>query len=191
VRGAFHKRIPPFIQQRIFDLPFSADDRDGLFAPQHFQDGFTLALGGKRASWFAIISLASLAILDFSYCYVQFSARTTQGLHNNQAPFGATKDDNGVLVRDLDEYLGLLMAFTEYSTANFGDNDIARKLNAAGYKSKTGRPFSKDTVRDLLQNRTYIGEVKYQEYYRNADGSRSYDAPVQWFKGQHEPLIDS
>ena len=62
-------------------------------------------------------------------------------------------------------------------------------LNEAGYRSKTGRPFCKDTVRDILQNRTYLGLVKYQEYHRNASGGRAYDTPVQWFLGKHKPLI--
>ncbi|NLF78907.1 MAG: recombinase family protein [Chloroflexi bacterium] len=115
--------------------------------------------------------------------------RGQQGLHNNRPPFGAEKDENQVLIRDAHEYPGLLMAYTEFATGKHSDTDIARMLNQAGYRSKTGRPFSKDTVRDLLQNRTYLGEIKYQEYRRNADGSRSYNAPVQWFAGQHEPLI--
>jgi len=109
--------------------------------------------------------------------------RGQQGLHNNRPPFGADKDENHVLVPDEHEFPGLLMAYTEFATGKYSDTDIARMLNKAGYRSKTGRPFSKDTVRDLLQNRTYLGEVKYQEYRRNADGSRSYDAPVHWFKG--------
>jgi hypothetical protein len=94
-----------------------------------------------------------------------------------------------VLIRNEQEFPGLMMAYTKYSTAKYSDTEIGRLLNKAGYRSKTGRPFSKDTVRDMLQNRTYLGEVKYQEYRRNADGSRSFDAPVQWFEGQHEPLI--
>ena len=115
--------------------------------------------------------------------------RGQQGLHNNRPPFGMRKDKTHVLVPDEAEYPGLMLAYTEFATGRYSDNDIATLLNGAGYRSKTGRPFSKDTVRDLLQNRTYLGEVKYQEYHRNADGSRSYDAPIQWFEGKHEPVI--
>ncbi len=68
--------------------------------------------------------------------------------------------------------------------------DIARLLNDAGYMSKTGRRFSKETVRDILQNRTYLGKTKYQKYKRRSDGSRSYEAPIEWFDGQHKPVID-
>jgi hypothetical protein len=41
----------------------------------------------------------------------------------------------------------------------------------------------------MLQNRTYIGFVKYQAYQRHADGRRSFEAPIQWFKGKHEAVI--
>ena len=116
--------------------------------------------------------------------------RSHQGLHNNRAPFGMTKDKEKVLVADEMELPGLVMAFQEYATDRHSDTDIAKLLNGAGYRSKTGRPFSKETVRDMLQNRTYLGQTRYQKYRRKADGSRSYDAPVEWFEGQHEPVID-
>jgi hypothetical protein len=34
-----------------------------------------------------------------------------------------------------------------------------------------------------------LGKVRYQEYQRNADRSRSRSAPIEWFDGQHEALI--
>ena len=43
----------------------------------------------------------------------------------------------------------------------------------------------------MLQNRTYLGKVKYQAYQRNCNGSRSFDAPMQWFEGQHGAFIDA
>ncbi len=115
--------------------------------------------------------------------------RGQQGFHNNQAPFGYTKNEEKILIPDERELPGLLMAFQAYATGKFSDNDVACMLNERGFHTKTGRPFSKETVRDMLQNRTYLGEVRYQKYQRNADGSRSHAAPTQWFEGQHEAII--
>ena len=115
--------------------------------------------------------------------------RARQGYHNNRAPFGMDKDDNGVLIPDEQELPGLRLAYELYASGDFSDNDVARRLNSEGYLSKTGRRFSTDTVRDMLQNRTYLGYVKYQEYARNADGSRSYKAKIEWFEGKHESVI--
>ena len=89
-----------------------------------------------------------------------------------------------------DEFSGLLLAFEKYATGDYSDLSIAQLLNEKGYKTKKGRPFSKDTVRDMLQNKTYLGKVKYQPYARNSDGSRSYSGDIEWFDGQHKPLID-
>lgn len=115
--------------------------------------------------------------------------RARQGYHNNRPPFGMDKTDKGVLHPNESEMEGLRLAFDLYSTGEHSDNDIARILNEKGYRSKTGKPFSTDTVRDLLQNRTYLGYIKYQQYERHADGRRSFKAPVRWFKGKHEAVI--
>jgi len=116
--------------------------------------------------------------------------RAHQGRHNNNAPFGYKKNKEKILVPDTNELPGLIMAFEQYSIGDFSDADIAGQLNDAGYKSKTGRRFSKETVRDILQNRTYLGKIKYQKYKERSDGRRSYDAPVEWFEGEHEAIID-
>lgn len=115
--------------------------------------------------------------------------RSHQGKHNNQAPFGYKKNKEKVLIPDEKELPGLLLAFESYSTGKFSDKEIAHLLNKNGYRSKTGRPFSKDTIRSLLQNKTYLGKIKYQKYKRKANGKRSFDEPVQWFDGLHEPII--
>ena len=115
--------------------------------------------------------------------------RSRQGLHNNVAPFGYTKDQDKVLIRDKHEAEGLQMAFEAYATGKYSDNAIAQLLNDNGYQSKTGRPFSKETVRSLLQNRTYLGEVRYMKYRKDSTGKRKYDAPTEWFDGQHDPIL--
>ncbi|MCB0202677.1 MAG: recombinase family protein, partial [Anaerolineae bacterium] len=116
--------------------------------------------------------------------------RTTQGLHNNIAPFGYCKDENKVLVPNEHEYSALKEAFAHYATGKYSDADIAAMLNKRGYRTRRGRRFSKDTLRELLQNQTYLGKVRYQKYQRRSDGTRSRDEPVAWFDGKHDALID-
>jgi site-specific DNA recombinase len=116
--------------------------------------------------------------------------RARQGLHNNQAPFGYCKDENGVLVAHPEQAPGVQLAYEKYATGDYSDVKIAWLLNEHGYRSTTGRLFSKDTIRDLLQNRTYLGYVKYQAHQRNSNGSRSYKAEAQWFDGQHDAILD-
>ena len=117
--------------------------------------------------------------------------RAMQGYHNNNPPFGMDKSEDRILVPNEKELEGLQHAFELYSTGKHSDNAIAGILNEKGLRSKTGKPFSTDTVRDMLQNRTYLGYVRYQAYGRHADGRRKYDAPVKWFKGKHGAVISS
>ena len=114
--------------------------------------------------------------------------KARQGLHNNNPPFGYRRVDKK-LIPEPSEAPGVVMAFELYSTGKYGYADIARILNEHGYRSKSGRPFQKDTVREILRNEIYIGKVRYQETRYNADGSRNFSAPVEVHDGQHEALI--
>ncbi len=115
--------------------------------------------------------------------------KARQGYHNNRPPFGFDKTEDGILIPNKEELKGLLFAFKSYATGKYSDRDIAKMLNKKGYRSKTGRRFSTDTVRDMLQNRTYLGYVRYQAYARHSDGSRSWENDVEWFEGKHDAVI--
>ncbi len=115
--------------------------------------------------------------------------RAMQGYHNNRPPFGFDKDEAGMLIPNEHELLGLKAAFDLYKTGKYSDTEIAVILNGDGFRSKTGRPFSTETIRDMLQNRTYLGYVRYQPYQQHSDGSRSWDIAEEWFKGKHEAVI--
>ena len=116
--------------------------------------------------------------------------RAMQGFHNNQAPFGYDKDENGVLVPNEKEAEILREIYRKYVTGDFSDRKLAGFLNDEGFCSKSGKRFATDTVRDILQNRTYLGYVRYQPYQRNADGSRNYKAEIEWFPGKHIGIVD-
>ncbi len=115
--------------------------------------------------------------------------RALQGLHNSVAPFGTMKDERGVLIRHPDTYPGLLLSYELYDTGQYSDNDVARELNERGYRTTQGRLFSTATVRDMLQNKTYTGYVRYSQHVIKSDGHRSTHEPVEWIKGQHEAFI--
>jgi hypothetical protein len=102
------------------------------------------------------------------------------------------KADNGVPVPDMKErkselngqettvrnYEGLKMAF-ELGAKGKSDKKVVIALNISGYKT-TGihgsSHFSKDTVKDMLKNRFYIGYIP--------------DGKGGWLKAKHHPFID-
>lgn len=114
--------------------------------------------------------------------------RARQGYHNNREPFGYDKDADGLLIPNETERLGLQQAFELYATGNYSDNDIAQWLNQNGYIAKSGRPFATDTVRDILQNKIYIGKIKYRP--ASAKEGRAPRSQAQYFQGKHIPIID-
>ena len=106
-----------------------------------------------------------------------WAERRAQGLYCGLLPFGAMKGEDGVPVPHSDTYPGLVMAF-ELAVQGKSDREVAIALNTAGYQTagnQGNRPFSRDTVRDMLQNRFYLGELP--------DGNNG------WIKGKHQPFI--
>ena len=103
--------------------------------------------------------------------------RRAQGLYCGLLPFGAMKGGDGVPVPHPDTHPGLVMAF-ELAAQGKSDREVAMALNTAGYRTagnQGNRPFPRDTVRDMLQNRFYLGELP--------DGNNG------WVKGKHQPFI--
>lgn len=160
---------------KVFSVTEPSEDSDGV------EGALMEGLMESVAEWYSR-NLAEEAVKSKR-------ERSSQGLHNNQAPFGYDKNAQKILVHNPHEATGLLMAFEAYAIGDYSDADIAQLLNSHGYVLKTGRPFSKDTVRLILQNKTYLGKIRYQRYQENANGSRSNSAPIEWFEGQHEALI--
>lgn len=112
-----------------------------------------------------------------------------QGLQLNRAPTGYDMVERRLIINET-EALGVIRAFERYSTGQYSYTDIANLLNEMRIKTKTGRRFSKDNVREMLRNPIYIGKVRYQRTSYNPDGSRSYASPISIRDGQHEAILD-
>jgi DNA invertase Pin-like site-specific DNA recombinase len=106
-----------------------------------------------------------------------WSERKAQGLYCGLLPFGAKKGEDGVPVPNPETYPGLVLAF-ELAAQGKSDREIAVALNAKGYRTAGNQgngPFGKDTVRDIVQNRFYLGELP--------------DGKGGWIKAKHEPFV--
>lgn len=115
--------------------------------------------------------------------------KSIQGFHNDSIPpFGYVRQGRE-LIPAPDEYPGVILAFTEYAVGDKSYTDIVRLLNTHGYRNKSGRPFAKDAVCELLQNVTYTGKVKYQPTTYTSEGKRVYTAPIEIYDGRHQAII--
>ena len=89
-------------------------------------------------------------------------ARVLKGYHNNQLPFGYRRGAGGVGEPDPEEARAVREAYERYATGNYTDREIAEWLNEQGYRTRRGRLWTKDGVREMLQNEYYMGMVKYR-----------------------------
>ena len=83
----------------------------------------------------------------------------------------------------------LIMALGDYATGQHSFRDVADRLNAQGYRTRTGRPFTGASIRDVLGNRFYEGKVTYHEGLPDemvTDGSHEVPQEVKdlWAKCQ-------
>jgi len=100
--------------------------------------------------------------------------RKCQGLYNGLLPFGYTKGADGLPVPHPTNHAGVLLAF-QCAAEGASDAEVARRLNAAGYRTSGNRGlnlWTKDSVRVMLMSRFYIGELP------------------GGIPGKHAPLID-
>ena len=61
------------------------------------------------------------------------------------------KEDDAKIVR---------LIFEKYVNEGYGVQKIANYLNANGYRNPTGNPWSHNTIRNILQNETYVGILR-------------------------------
>ncbi len=96
-------------------------------------------------------------------------ARRNEGLPNGPIPFGVMNGPEGKPVPDLrplalpsgetTTHAGLI-ALMERRVANASTRDLAAWLNEQGYRTKWhGHHFSEGSIRKILHNRTYSGEI--------------------------------
>lgn len=86
-----------------------------------------------------------------------------RGIHNGRVPFGYDKvGRKSVPVIVPNEENIVKKAFELYATGEYGDQTIADFLNENS-ATRRGRKWSKDTVRDLMQNEFYIGMVRHYD----------------------------
>lgn len=80
---------------------------------------------------------------------------------------------------------GVVAAFELYATGKYSDREVAIALTEQGYRLR-GNPLNEHTVRDLLRNRFYLGEVSYGGGRLKGRKSKKHR---QWQQGNHQAII--
>lgn len=88
-------------------------------------------------------------------------SRVLKGLHNNRPPFGYLVGDDQIAHPVPEEIEAIQNAFEMYVTGNYTDAQIADYFNSLGLKTRRGRAWAKDSVREIILNEFYTGVVEY------------------------------
>lgn len=116
--------------------------------------------------------------------------RAFQGYHNNQVPWGYKSELVGTkkqAIPNPNTYEIVKQMFERYATGIYYDQEIADWMTDRGYITTRGKPFTKDTIREMLQNKFYIGMTNYNG--RHGHKGKRHEKDRIWIKGIHPPLI--
>ena len=115
--------------------------------------------------------------------------RAMQGYHNGWVPWGFKSeqvDDHMMAIPDPLTAPVALKMFERFATGLYFDQQIANWLNTQGVLTLRNRPFTKDSVRDMLQNPFYMGYLRYQGAFTR---NKSHRGKGELVKGVHQPII--
>jgi site-specific DNA recombinase len=111
--------------------------------------------------------------------------RAREGLYNASiTPFGYrhTGDANTPPLIVPEEARAVQEIFRRYATGRYSYQEVADWINDSGFRTRSGRRFSKDTIADMLRNPFYKGFVAYGQGRRD-------QAAKELFPGKHQPLV--
>lgn len=117
------------------------------------------------------------------------SEKHEQGYHLTRPPLGYDMVKKELVVNE-QESAAVRCAFELFATGKYSYLTLTEALNERGYRTKKGARLSRDTIRALLVNRTYIGQVSHARVKYNTDGSRKRRQPPNWQLARHTPIID-
>lgn len=115
-----------------------------------------------------------------------------QGYHNGSKPWGyVSVFTNGHMVGVPDPKLVpiVLDLFRKYASGVYSDYQLMKWLNDQGCRTNNGNPFSKDTVRDMLQNPYYMGKVRYKGTRVRTKGTSYRSTKPKITEGKHEAIV--
>lgn len=150
-------------------------------------DGIDSSTSGGRLM---LSILSAVAEMEKENITVQFSAGRMQkfkkgGWAGGAVPYGYRNED-GKLYVVKDESDILKKIFEMYIKDGIGISTIVNHLNDNGYKTRTGRPFRRDSVVTILKNPIYCGDMYFN---RRTNIKNAKPKQVLYAKGIHEPII--
>jgi DNA invertase Pin-like site-specific DNA recombinase len=140
---------------------------------------------------FDLIAAHTSAEMSEKYRDGKYQNYLRGGWNGGGRVFGYDVDKDLMLHVNEAERPAVVKAFEMYATGKHSYAQIAEALTKDGYRTINGRQFNVNSVRGLLQNKVYVGQITYQEtrYLDREKKHRDYSLPVETKAGVHEPII--
>ena len=124
--------------------------------------------------------MAMVAMIERENIRVRMSGGRKQkaksgGYSGGQPPTGYQAIDGRLVINE--EEAAVVRYVFQLKDQGYSMPKTVDALNAAGYRTRRGKPFVISTVQSILNNRK-----TYEGYYR-------YGKDGEWVKGQHEPIL--
>jgi site-specific DNA recombinase len=118
---------------------------------------------------------------------------TLQGYHNGMFPWGYEKaiDENNWRVgKPIPKLVPVIQdLFSRYAAGIYSDQQMADWLNHQGFRRSDKRLFTRDNLRDILQNMYYAGKIRYRGAKLSAIGKNYRAMEGEIYEGKHEAII--
>lgn len=98
-----------------------------------------------------------------------------KGIHNGGVPplgFKVDPETRKLIINE-EEAEAVRIIFSMY-TKKYGYDLICQELNKKGYKTRSGRKFTRNSIADILRNEKYIGHYVFNKRLSKKSGNRKY-----------------
>ena len=98
-----------------------------------------------------------------------------KGIHNGGIPplgFDVDKESRKLVINEV-EAEAVRIIFDMYCR-KYGYDLIAKELNSKGFKTKTGKDFTRNSIAEILRNEKYIGRYVFNKRLSKKSGNRKY-----------------
>ncbi|WP_061313228.1 recombinase family protein [Clostridium botulinum] len=126
-----------------------------------------------------------------SNCKMGMKERAVKGLWNGGRMLGYKSNSEKQLKIVDSEAEIVKLIFNLFAYKNLGYKKIACYLNERGYKTLKNSSWAIHSIRQIVNNPTYIGYIRWGQYLDWSKKRRKgKNTDCQLFKGQHTPIID-
>ncbi|MBP2257476.1 recombinase family protein [Virgibacillus alimentarius] len=114
--------------------------------------------------------------------------RAKEGYYNGGRVLGYDSVNKELVINEEEAHVVRLIF--DYAEQDLGYKAIVSRINTMGYKTKRGYDFSINTIKTILDNPIYIGQIRYNKYQDWAEKHRKgINKDYIISKGKHEPII--